>query len=90
MSEGRIVAEGDTVVMEPVQSAAGVTMGWKMAECENAATATEIARRCEGFKALRAKIEEISARVKTYDGMCPSSVDDLATELDQLLAEVAA
>lgn len=50
MSEGRIVAKGDSIMMEPVHSATGVTMGWKMAECENEATAAEIARRCDMFK----------------------------------------
>ncbi|MBX9750875.1 MAG: hypothetical protein K5Q68_14905 [Roseococcus sp.] len=68
----------------------GVTMGWKMAECENEPTAAELARRCEMFKVLRGKIEEISARLKTYDDMSDISVAELAAELDRLLAEVAA
>lgn len=61
MSEGRIHAEGSAVMMAPIQSETGVTLGWKVAECENEPTAAEIARRCEMFKVL---LTERDAAVK--------------------------
>ena len=68
MSEGRIVAEGDTIIMEPVHGATGITMGWKMAECQDDATATEIARRCEAFKVV---LPERDALVKALTWALP-------------------